>query len=63
MKAHKWVAQIRNGDRIEYLGAFMKEIDAAKAYDVVARLLDKKKINFPNEIRGPQPEHPDTHQS
>lgn len=34
---NRWQAQIVKGKRLFYLGAFEKEIDAAKAYDYAAR--------------------------
>lgn len=50
----KWYTRIvlKNGKR-KYLGVFMSEIDAAKAYDAYAKTLPDAKfrvLNFPDEI-------------
>ena len=46
--ANKYCVQIRNGKQIEYLGLFSTAELAARAYDVVAKRLGKKNLNFPS---------------
>jgi hypothetical protein len=50
-KTGKWVAQIRIGGKNAHLGTFACEIDAARAYDSMARKYrgEFASINFPEE--------------
>ena len=49
--AKKWTARIRTGVRQERVGAFLSEVDAAKAYDKAAIELHGEfaYLNFPQE--------------
>ena len=44
-----WVAQITVNGRVTYLGSFLHQINAAKAYDLAAKKLNKSfaRLNFP----------------
>lgn len=48
-RANKWKAQLQISDQKHYLGLFVAEIDAAKAYDIKAKELfgEFAYLNFP----------------
>lgn len=48
-KRDKWRAEIKVGPRRRWLGDFENEDDAARAYDLVARLYKGFTLNFPSE--------------
>lgn len=44
-RAGKWGCQIRNKDKVVYLGLFKTKTMAAKAYNVEAKRLGKQRLN------------------
>lgn len=51
LEKKKWTSQIKLGKQQFRLGSYDNEIDAAKAYDVIAKELTNKKLNFRKSIK------------
>jgi hypothetical protein len=51
-----WKANITKGGKDYYIGRFMREVDAARAYDKKARELygDAARLNFPDDVTNAQ---------
>ncbi len=51
-RGNRWKAQINTGGKVRYLGCFIKEEHAARAYDAIAaeEFGEFARLNFPEEI-------------
>ncbi len=50
-KGGKWKAEIRVDGKQTYLGSFMLEHDAAKAYDEALLAQGRIRVNFPRALK------------